>query len=72
MSQSICASALARTDSRGAHFREEFQDEGECQRDDAHFAHAAAWEYAGPDRPPTRNVEPLVYEEVHMTQRSYK
>jgi succinate dehydrogenase / fumarate reductase flavoprotein subunit len=68
----ICLDALQRRESCGGHFREEFQEEGECKRDDEHFAHAAAWEYAGPDRPPIRNVEPLVYEEVKMSTRSYK
>jgi len=68
----MCLDALERRESCGGHFREEFQEEGECQRDDAHFAHAAAWEYAGPDRPPIRNVEPLVYEEIKMSTRSYK
>ena len=68
----MCLDALERRESCGGHFREEFQEEGECKRDDANFAHAAAWEYAGPDKKPIRNVEPLVYEEIKMSTRSYK
>jgi succinate dehydrogenase / fumarate reductase, flavoprotein subunit len=68
----MCLDALERRESCGGHFREEFQEDGECQRDDAHFAHVAAWEYAGPDKKPIRNVEPLVYEEIKMSTRSYK
>src|SRR6185503_9604029 len=68
----MCLDALERRESCGGHFREEFQEEGECKRDDANFAHAAAWEYAGPDRKPIRNVEPLLYEEIKMSTRSYK
>ena len=68
----LCLDALERRESCGGHFREEFQEDGECKRDDVNFAHVAAWEYAGPDRPPIRNVEPLVYEEIKMATRSYK
>jgi succinate dehydrogenase / fumarate reductase flavoprotein subunit len=68
----MCLDALERRESCGGHFREEFQEEGECQRDDANFAHAAAWEYAGPDKKPIRNIEPLQYEEIKMSTRSYK
>ena len=65
--------ALERRESCGGHFRTEFQTpDGEAKRDDEHFAHVAAWEYQGPGKPPVRHQEPLVYDEVHMTQRSYK
>ena len=65
--------ALERRESCGGHFRTEFQTpDGEAKRDDEHFAHVAAWEYQGPGKPPIRHQEPLVYDEVHMTQRSYK
>jgi succinate dehydrogenase / fumarate reductase flavoprotein subunit len=65
--------ALHRRESCGGHFRTEFQTEdGEARRDDANFAYVAAWEYAGPDRPAILNKEPLSYEEVHMSTRSYK
>jgi succinate dehydrogenase / fumarate reductase, flavoprotein subunit len=69
----LCLDALHRRESCGGHFREEFQTpDGEAQRDDQNFAYAAAWEYQGPDKPPVLHKEPLVYEEVHMSTRSYK
>ncbi len=65
--------ALVRQESCGGHFREEYQTEdGEAKRDDEHFSHAAVWEYAGPGREPIRNTEPLEFEHVHPSQRSYK
>jgi succinate dehydrogenase / fumarate reductase flavoprotein subunit len=72
LAELMCLDALERNESCGGHFREEFQVEGECRRDDANFAHVAAWEYAGLNRKPVRNVEPLIYEEVKMSTRSYK
>jgi succinate dehydrogenase / fumarate reductase, flavoprotein subunit len=69
----LCLDALERRESCGGHFRTEYQTpDGEAQRDDEHFAYAAAWEYQGPDKPPALHKEPLVYEEVHMSTRSYK
>jgi succinate dehydrogenase / fumarate reductase flavoprotein subunit len=69
----LCLDALHRNESCGGHFREEFQTEdGEARRDDEHFAYVGAWEYQGSDRAPTLHKEPLAYQEVHMTQRSYK
>ena len=69
----LCLDALHRNESCGGHFREEFQTpDGEALRDDYRFAYVAAWEYQGPDKPPALHKEPLVYDEVHMTQRSYK
>ncbi|MEO7297879.1 MAG: fumarate reductase/succinate dehydrogenase flavoprotein subunit [Verrucomicrobiota bacterium] len=68
----LCYDALNRRESCGGHFREEFQEEGECKRDDENFAYVAAWEYAGENKAPILNKEPLVYEEVHMSTRSYK
>ena len=47
-------------------------EDGECRRDDEKFAHVAAWEFQGDDRPPTRHVEPLIYEGIHLATRSYK
>ena len=64
--------ALTREESCGGHFRVEHQEEGECKRDDANFAHVAAWEFQGEGKAPLRHTEPLVYEEVHMSTRSYK
>ncbi|MDQ3813564.1 MAG: succinate dehydrogenase (quinone) flavoprotein subunit, partial [Armatimonadota bacterium] len=69
----LARDALHRQESCGGHFREEFQTpEGEAQRDDENFAYAAAWEYTGDNQPPTLHKEPLIFEEVHPTQRSYK
>jgi succinate dehydrogenase flavoprotein subunit len=69
----ICRDALEREESCGAHFREEYQTpEGEALRNDDKFAHVAAWEYAGENATPIRNVEPLEFEQVHLSQRSYK
>jgi len=68
-----CRDALEREESCGGHFREEYQTpEGEALRNDEKFSHVAAWEYAGENRPPIRNTEPLEFEYVHLAQRSYK
>ncbi|MFO7156750.1 MAG: fumarate reductase/succinate dehydrogenase flavoprotein subunit, partial [Pseudomonadota bacterium] len=65
--------ALAREESCGGHFREEYQtEEGEALRDDENFAHVAVWEYQGDDKPPVRHIEPLHFEYVKPTTRSYK
>jgi succinate dehydrogenase / fumarate reductase flavoprotein subunit len=73
LAELMCLDALHREESCGGHFREEHQlPDGEAKRDDEHFAYVAAWEYAGPDRAPVLHREPLVYEEVQMTTRSYK
>ncbi len=72
LAELMCLDALTREESCGGHFREEFQEEGECKRDDEKFAHVAAWEFAGVGKTPVRNVEPLVYEEIKMATRSYK
>ncbi len=65
--------ALHRNESCGGHFREEYQTpEGEAQRDDEKFTYVAAWEYAGQDKEPILNKEPLEFENVHLSQRSYK
>ena len=69
----LCQDALHRTESCGGHFREESQTpDGEAQRDDANFSYVAAWEFQGVGKAPTLHKEPLVFEEVHPTQRSYK
>jgi succinate dehydrogenase / fumarate reductase flavoprotein subunit len=69
----LCLDALTREESCGGHFRVEHQTpDGEALRDDEHFAFVSAWEYQGPNKPPSLHKEPLTYEEVHMTQRSYK
>ena len=69
----MCRDALEREESCGGHFREEYQTEdGEARRNDERFCHVAAWEYTGEGRKPIRHVEPLVFENVHLQQRSYK
>ncbi len=65
--------ALMRDESCGAHFREEHQTEdGEPLRDDENFCHVAAYEFNGVGASPTLHKEPLVYENVSLSQRSYK
>lgn len=68
----LCHDALYRKESCGAHFREEHQTaDGEPQRDDERFAHVAAWEYRE-DGPPILHKEPLTFEFVQPTTRSYQ
>jgi succinate dehydrogenase / fumarate reductase flavoprotein subunit len=65
--------ALHRTESCGGHFREESQTpDGEARRDDARFSYVAAWEFQDVGRPPVLHKEPLTFEYVRPTQRSYK
>ena len=65
--------ALHRKESCGGHFREESQtEEGEALRNDDEFAYVAAWQFTGEDMPEQLNKEPLVYENVKLTQRSSK
>ena len=69
----LARDALTREESCGGHFREEHQyPDGEAKRDDVNYVHAAAWEYAGPDKTPIRNEEPLNFEFVKPSVRSYK
>jgi succinate dehydrogenase / fumarate reductase flavoprotein subunit len=71
----MCRDALARDESCGAHFREEHQTpEGEALRDDDNFASVFAWEFQGNGQiaSPKLHREPLHFETVHLTQRSYK
>jgi len=73
LAELMARDARQRRESCGCHFREESQtEEGEARRDDTNFAHVAAWEYKGPDDMPERHEEPLVFENVELTQRSYK
>ncbi len=68
----MCMDALNREESCGGHFREESQtEEGEAMRIDDRFMHVSAWEYKGSDSW-DMHQEPLVYEVMHPTQRSYK
>jgi len=65
--------ALDRTESCGGHFREESQTEdGEAKRDDENFSHVSVWEYDGYGQRPKLHIEPLVFENVELSQRSYK
>ena len=69
----MCKDALTREESCGGHFREEHQTpDNEAKRDDENFSHVAAWEYKGDDAEPERHKEPLEFENVKLTQRSYK
>ena len=69
----MCTDALHREESCGGHFREEYQTpDGEAQRDDSRFAYAAAWEFRGVGNSPVLCKEPLTFEYVALTQRSYK
>ena len=68
----MCKDALQRNESCGGHFREESQtEEGEAKRDDDNFAYVSAWEYKGESNWEL-NKEPLEFEVVKLTQRSYK
>ncbi|HEX6494128.1 MAG TPA: fumarate reductase/succinate dehydrogenase flavoprotein subunit [Acidobacteriaceae bacterium] len=69
----MCIDALERNESCGGHFREEYQTpDGEAKRDDEHFSYVAAWGYRGPGNHPDLTKEPLEFEYVHPSQRSYK
>jgi succinate dehydrogenase / fumarate reductase flavoprotein subunit len=69
----MCTDALHREESCGGHFREEHQTpDGEAQRDDGRFAYVAAWEFTGVGQAPVLRREPLSFEHVALTQRSYK
>jgi succinate dehydrogenase / fumarate reductase flavoprotein subunit len=69
----MCQDALHRNESCGGHFREEYQTpDGEALRDDDKYSYVAAWEYGGPGKQAILNKEPLNFEYVHPSQRSYK
>ena len=69
----LALDALHRRESCGGHFREESQTpDGEALRDDANFTYVAAWEFKGVGKQPELHKEPLSFDEVHPTQRSYK
>lgn len=73
LAELMARDALHREESCGGHFREEHQTtEGEAKRDDEHFAYVAAWEYRGAERLPELHRENLPFENVKLTQRSYK
>ncbi len=69
----LAEDALAREESCGAHFREEYQtDDGEAMRNDQDFAFVSAWEYKGMGNKPHLHKEALTYDNVHLAVRSYK
>ena len=69
----MCLDALAREESCGGHFREEYQTpDGEAVRNDEKFCNVAAWEYTGEGKAPIRHVEQLEFQNVHLATRSYK
>jgi succinate dehydrogenase / fumarate reductase flavoprotein subunit len=69
----MCRDARQREESAGGHFREEYQSEdGEALRDDERFSYVAAWEWTGPGNAPALHKEPLEFEHVHPSKRSYK
>lgn len=73
LAELMCIDALNRNESCGGHFREEYQTpEGEAQRNDAEYSYAAAWFHTGEGSPPALEKEPLHFEYVHPSQRSYK
>ncbi len=73
MGELMARDALERRESCGGHFREESQtEENEAKRDDENFCHGAVWEFHGVDKVPTRHKEELSFENVPLTQRSYK
>jgi succinate dehydrogenase / fumarate reductase flavoprotein subunit len=73
LAELMCIDARERNESAGGHFREEYQTEdGEAQRDDEHYSYVAAWGYPGYGNFPELFKEPLEFEYVHPSQRSYK
>ena len=67
----MCRDALAREESCGAHFREEYQNKGEARRNDERFSHVAAWAYRG-EEPPELFEEKLTFECAHLMERDYR
>ena len=73
LAELMCMDALDRTESCGGHFRVESQTpDGEAKRDDANFSYTATWEWQGLGQAPTLHKEPLNFEYVPLSQRSYK
>ncbi len=69
----MCHDALDRDESCGGHFRQEHQtEEGEAVRRDDIYANVSVWEFKGLEQPPQKHVEPLEFDNVHLTVRSYK
>jgi len=73
LAELMCLDALERNESCGGHLREEYQTpDGEALRDDENYCYVAAWEYTGQGTKPKLHKEPLAFDYVHLTQRSYK
>jgi succinate dehydrogenase / fumarate reductase flavoprotein subunit len=69
----MCRDALDRDESAGGHFRVEHETEdGEARRNDEEYAHVAVWEHTGDSSAPRLHREPLRFENVPLSQRSYK
>jgi succinate dehydrogenase / fumarate reductase, flavoprotein subunit len=69
----MCIDALERNESCGGHFREEYQTpDGDPLRDDLNYCYVSAWEFVGVGKTPILHKEPLTFETVPLTQRSYK
>ena len=69
----LATDALHREESCGGHFREEYQtDDGEAARQDDKFSYVGAWEFNGAGEEPTLHKEPLVFENLKPSTRSYK
>ncbi|MBC8018391.1 MAG: fumarate reductase/succinate dehydrogenase flavoprotein subunit [Verrucomicrobia bacterium] len=68
----MCRDAHHRNESCGGHYREEYQDAGEAQRDDVNYCYVGAWEYKGAGKEPELHKEPLKFDNVHLAVRSYK
>jgi len=73
LAELMCRDALDRDESAGCHFREEHQTpEGEALRNDEEYAFVSAWQWQGEGRPEVRQTEPLHFESVELSRRSYK
>jgi succinate dehydrogenase / fumarate reductase, flavoprotein subunit len=73
LAELICVDALHRRESCGGHFREESQTEDhEAKRDDQNFCYAAAWEHTADLGTPALHREPLVFDNIALSERSYK
>jgi succinate dehydrogenase / fumarate reductase flavoprotein subunit len=73
LAELMCRDALDRNESCGGHLREEYQTpDGEALRNDAEYSYVAAWQYNGAGQASTLYKEPLEFEAVKLTQRSYK
>jgi succinate dehydrogenase / fumarate reductase flavoprotein subunit len=73
LAELMCIDALHRNESCGGHFREEYETpEGEALRDDANYSYVAAWGFQGEGRAASLTKEPLAFNYVKPSQRSYK